>query len=422
MAVILIAIVLLAVVYTVSRTARNRRRHQPPSAADYQQVPTFQVVTIGLQGSGKTLLLASMYHQLQTPAHQCFFLTAPRDEVLLLNRWFHQMADTESAHGWPRGTAKGETRHFTFTVKTRTGPATHTAFHIRYLEYAGELLTEIQEPGSTAQEELEEHIRTADSLLGVVDGYVLRKVCDGDPGGRRRLARALDAMVPLMITATCPVSFVITKWDLLADLHPDERERMRIVREVLMANAQFSSLVRIHSDDRVVRLIPVSAVGPDFATVDPSGEVVKAGRGEVRPAHVEVPLSAVVPDMFDVVEHRLDETTRRLLREEVRRRSRMTPVEALASLGTFAGQVAGRALTLAFGTTTALLVSNSLMDLYMDSQSGAQSSRQARAEQELDGEQAKIEEFRRARRRVVDDMRRKVNTLEVQLPASRLTP
>ncbi|MFI8273899.1 hypothetical protein ACIGBH_03125 [Streptomyces sp. NPDC085929] len=427
--IVVLAILVVLGVYLVWQLRRRAKGSSSPSANEQsssppvheQSIPPFQIVALGVQGSGKTLLLASMYHRLRTPTGQSYFLTTSHADALQLNHWFSQMADTASADGWPPGTAKGESRHFSFTVKTRTADGALPVLRLNYLEYAGELLTEPQAPGSTVQEELLAHIEEADALIGIIDGNHIRQHLDGAAGGLMRLEKTLDALVPIMIEATCPVSFVITKWDLLRDLHPDESTRLELVQDLLTSNDQFRSLVKIHGAARVVRLIPVSAVGPGFATVDSTGRIVKVPEGKVHPTRVDVPLSAVVPDLFDQVEGRLDRDVRSALYAGARRRNQLGPREALAFVSAFAGKVAGQALLAAFGASAATLAWTALLDLFFDSNVNAREQSQTRLDQDLSQAEKHLEDVREARRRVIEDMRRKVGVLEDQLPHSRLS-
>src|SRR5216110_1235510 len=108
---VVVVVGLVVVVLVVVRGVRTRRRRAAARAAA-QEVPTFRVVALGPRGSGKTLLLASMYHQMQTQSGRGWFLTAPYEQVVLLNQWFTDVADP--ARDWPSGTSVGETRDFTF--------------------------------------------------------------------------------------------------------------------------------------------------------------------------------------------------------------------------------------------------------------------------------------------------------------------
>jgi hypothetical protein len=48
------------------------------------------IVTLGLQGSGKTLLLTGIYRRLQVPGDRGFYLRAPYVQLIELNRWYRE--------------------------------------------------------------------------------------------------------------------------------------------------------------------------------------------------------------------------------------------------------------------------------------------------------------------------------------------
>ena len=413
--VLLLAAGLIAV--AVARSVRRRRR---VAALDEDKavVPAFRVVALGPRGSGKTLLLASMFHELRLPGPRGWYLAAPHHEMLRLSAWFNQVADFEQ--DWPEGTLAGDTREFTFDVRTRAASGTvHTVMTLGYLEYAGGVLTEPRPPGEGFQEELLTRIRSADALFGIIDGYHLRQWIDGNPQGRNRLQHALTTMVTLMLAEPRPITFVITKWDLLRDIDADEDGRLRTVRKRLMTNPDFRELVRVHSAHRVVRLIPVSAVGPDFAGLNAAGHVEKRPDGEVRPANVDAPLSAVVPDIFEQVERRTDQARMNTLIERVRRQSAGGPGAALAELGAYVARAAG----LAAGTLSplySLFVGEAVLELNR-SHDRTTAARQSRTDRLLTEAEHELDEFRAARRRVLRELRSRVDILEGRLPSSRLS-
>lgn len=396
--------------------ALRRRRQAPPSTTD-DGVPTFRMVALGPRGSGKTLLLASMYHQTQTLSGRSYFLTAPYEQVILLNQWFTEVADTSL--DWPSGTAVGDTRDFLFTVRTRGPSGTpYTVMQLGYLEYAGGLLTDAQTPGTTAQAELLHRIETAHALLGIIDGYRVRQCLDGHYEGQMRLQQSLTAMIGLMMLATSPITFVVTKWDLLHDIDVDEDARLRRVRKLLMSNQGFQDLVQAHSAHRVVRLIPVSAVGPYFAELDPQGMVAKLPDGQMRPTNVDVPLAAVVPDIFEQVERSMDSAALHAALDRVRRQARPGPAAALVELGAFVAKAAGKALG-PFGPHAAFL-GDAAAEL-LGSGGETASDRQQRLDREVSEAGRTMEEFRLARRRVLRDLQSRVDVLEGRLPSSRLS-
>jgi hypothetical protein len=420
-------VVVLAVLAAGLGGLTRRRRRAARSAAAMARpaddgatddgVPTFRVVALGSRGSGKTLLLASMYHQMQTLSGHSYFLTAPYHQVALLNQWFTDVADT--GRDWPSGTSVGETRDFLFTVRTRApSGALHSVLRLGYLEYAGGLFTDAQAPGTTGQADLLARVDAAHALVGIIDGYRVRQALDGHAEGLVRVQQSLTAMISLMMLATCPVTFVITKWDLLRDLDVDEDARLRRVRKFLMSNQGFHDLVQAHSGYRVVRLIPVSAVGPDFAALDHHGRVAKLPDGQLHPTNVDIPLAAVVPDLFEQVQRVLDRASLRAALDRVGRRTRSGPAAAAAELGLFVARNAGRALGAL--VPHAAFVGDAALELFGAGPDGA-ADRAARLRRELTEAERRIEEFQLARRRVLRDLQSRVDVLEGRLPSSRLS-
>lgn len=412
----LLLIVLVVVLVAVLLLRRRRRVRTaavltgPPGG-----IPAFRIVTLGLQGSGKTLLLTGIYRRLQTPGDRGFYLRVPHEQLIELNRWYRKAADVHEE--WPRGTTRGELREFEFSVMADVGGATEPVVKLGYLEYPGELLTDPDAPGSTAQATLLQAIAGADALIGIIDGFRLLQAHQGDQRGALMLEASLDAMINAMLPVRSPIAFVITKWDLLDHLHPDENERLRMVRDRLMETPGFADLVKVHSARRIVRLIPVTAVGHDFA-VFRDGAVRKKPEGRFRPGNVEAALSVVVPDILRQTELALDRATREELLNAAQRRMRMGPAEALRTLGAHFTAHAARALAAAVG---AGVVAESGLMLLLDTLSppgdpNERTDRLARL-----GEADRLaEDFVQARRRVVGELQRQVAVLEAKLPVSRL--
>jgi hypothetical protein len=423
MAAVVIVILAGLIAAAVTHAVRGRRKAAAgtPEAALAKaeaKVPGFRVVALGPRGSGKTLLLSSMYHEMRLPGARGYFLAAPHREMVQLSGWFNQVADFEQ--DWPQGTLAGDTREFTFDVRTRAPSGTvHTVMTLGYLEYAGGVLTEPRPPGEGFQEELLERIRSADALFGIIDGFHLRQWLDGDRQARRRLQHSLTTMVTLMLTEPKPITLVITKWDLLSDIDADEDGRLRTVRKRLMENPDFRELVRTHSAQRVVRLIPVSAVGPDFAEINPDGRVEKLPAGEMHPTNVDAPLSAVVPDIFEQVERKLDQEHLQSLIAGVRRQAAGGPGVALADLGSYVVRAAGLAAGL-LSPLYSVFVGEAVMELNR-SHDRTKVERQSLTERLLSDAERELAEFRDARRKVMRELRSRVDVLEGRLPSSRLS-
>lgn len=390
---------LLATVFVYRK--RKGPRPTAASAAAAFDVPKFRVVTLGLQGSGKTLLLTSMYRRLQVPGGRGFHVKAPYEQFIELSRWYRQIADDGE---WPEGTTRGEMREFEFSVMTDVGDDTKPVVKIGYLEYPGELLTDPDVAGSIAQARLLESIGKADALIGIIDGLRVLQAYQGDRRSMAILQVTLDAMINAMLESRKPIAFVITKWDLL--------DRLHIVRTLLMSIPGFRDLVRVQSARRVIRLIPVTAVGHDFAVLD-GGQVRKKATGKLEPAHVDMALSAVVPDILRQVELSLDRETREAIMTEARRRTKMGPAEALQTLGEF---VAARAGKMLLSTAGGGLLADSGLALFLDSHFD-DGGRKATTLNEAD---RRADEHILARRRVVSELQQQVAVLEAKLPSSRL--
>lgn len=396
-----------------ARWLRRRDRRPPDPNALAVRVPSLKVVTLGMQGAGKTLLLASMYRCMQTPADREFYLKAPHDQVIELSRWFQDVASPDDV--WPAGTRKSEMREFEFTLLTPEGGSRAPVLRIGYLEYAGELLTEPQGPGSTAQADLLSAVDNADALIGIIDGLRVLQAYHDDPRGTTILQRSVDTMVSTMFTARSPITFVITKWDLLDELHADANVRLGMVRNLLMGLAGFRDLVREHGRRRVIRLIPVTAVGHDFAVMD-DGIVHKKPGGRLVPENVDMPLSTVVPDVLVQAELALDAATRQALVAQARRQTLLRPRDAMNALGATLVHLAGRSL--AAGGISLLVGSWLVPFLNTPGDDGPlPGGNRAAALTEADrcAQQAIL-----ARREVIRNLQHHTSVLEMRLPASRL--
>ncbi|MCA1672940.1 MAG: hypothetical protein LC799_12340, partial [Actinobacteria bacterium] len=300
--------------------AVQRRRRTPESpfrSADraiVAPVPTFRVIALGVAGSGKTVFLSSMFHTLNVPMPgRSYFLETDISHRVYLSNVFDEISDT--AEAWPRGTRTGETREIAFDCVAFDEGVKHQVFRISYLDYAGELLESEQEAGSTALSELTEHIQNAHAVIGILDGYRVLQYLRNEPAGRRYFRSTIQPTIGIMVGATCPIHFVLTKWDLVRGFgeadNADDNTRLSLVRQALLDNVQIRALVDTHSwSNRIIRLIPVSAVGPDFAQMDHADHMLKRPDGEVKPTNVEAPLAAILPDVFSQVKPALDASIR----------------------------------------------------------------------------------------------------------------
>jgi hypothetical protein len=382
---VFLGIIAVCLVIAVRWQAQIHRRNPLPVSSSQAPVPRFSVVAIGPKGSGKSMFLASMFSELQTRGRRDWYLTAPHDQVLTLGEWHRQAADTHAA--WPAGTTAADSRHFSFTVRTTAAPGrTFPAMQLDWLDYSGGLLTAVATPGSAAAEHLRGEIRGASALLVVIDGRRIRQWADGDADGEAALDHFAYCIKGLVDESTCPISLLVTKWDLLEDLEVDENARLGVVRKLLFRNQRIADLLARQLETKSVRLIPVSAVGPDFAYLDPDGRMAKVDGHEMHPTNVDVPIAAVVPDLLVAYERdREDETLR----------SRLEAVLAQPLAVGLLERVAGRTG----------FVGDLLLGKHPAVTSGS----------------ADAEHERQARQHLVRQFRSRVDILQGRLPATRLT-
>jgi hypothetical protein len=402
----------------------NRWRGPDPSPADKRgfapvsapEVPTLRVVTVGLSGSGKSVLLATMAHWFSTAEHQPYLLLPAATDTGPLNRLYLEIKDP--LRDWPASTAAGSKRTFEFDVKTEVElhrPA-QTICRLHYLEYGGELLTETQLPGSSGevtQRDLFKDIEEAHALIGVIDGRYLTGLLQ-KKHDKQNLAFTLNALVDATNRSSCPITFIVTKWDQVVGSGGNERRALQGVRDVLMEHQNFAYVVRRQAQFRPVRLIPVSSVGWSFAHLS-GNRMVKARDGRIRPTNIDVPLSSVLPDLVSQVAAKLDERNRNeVIAAAQARRGR-------SSLSATAQRDFSRSLLNVVGTAAAgplgslIFVGFALIAAYAADASSRRSSMQAQA---LDPPPVNREI---AHEKVLGAMREKVTDLERRLPECRFT-
>lgn len=402
-----------------------KRRHEPVrGVAVAAPVPTFRVVSLGVSGTGKTVLLASMFRNLSFQApDRSFFLETELEQRVALSNVYSAVADTSKP--WPTGTRIGETREFLFDcVAFDEDGRKHQILQISYLDYAGELLEEEQTPGGTALGDLKARIGSAHALLGMIDGYRIRQLMLNESAGRFYFEHSLEPMLGILQGASCPIHLVITKWDLVRGFgesaEADDNERLALVAQTLMTHAHFSSLVN-HSVSRVIRLIPVSAVGSSFVEIDKGGHVVKRPDGHVRATNVEVPVCVVLPDLFSQVHMSLDDSVRKNLNSEIRSRLRVGAGEFSAALASFVRRPTGAGLQSVMRSVAGKEFGTDAIALFVDWASRPFDERGRVAGNFRNERERHMQAIQQTRWAVLRDFERVVLRLEATLPSSLLT-
>jgi hypothetical protein len=435
--IVIVVVSLMAVGVLVSLLGRagSRSRRSAPQpgpvtegATDSGDVivptPTFRVVALGGSGAGKTVFLSTVFQHLKYPtAQRSYYLdTTPEQAVTLANIY---ASITDTTRPWPSGTRTADTREFVFDcVGTDEQGRRRRVLTLSFLDYAGGLLEWYDGSESEAFHELQERIRGASALLLMIDGNRIRQLFANDPAATAYFHSTISPMLGFAQGATCPIHVLLTKWDLVCDVPAlrglTEDDRLRRVVDALMEIEHIRALVYLRSPGQLVRLIPVSSVGPSFAAIDDRGHVVKRPHGRVAPTNIDVPLSVIVPDYFRQVRASLDAQTAAAIQDAVRNRLRLEPHEMVGAAASTLARPAGAVIRMALKTSLGVEYGDEVYQTFLDWLAGpfhqkgtAIGGFRARVEQE----RALVEQ---ARANVLDEFTRTVYRFDAQYPASLL--
>lgn len=260
-----------------------------------EKVRSFEVHALGPSGAGKTVFMASLYKRLRIKHPDLpFYLKTDHATTLQLNGTYNQMANPDEE--WPLATQQIMEWKFTACVPTAAGdfePVRYT-----YLDYPGGVLTNPRAVDDEKIRPLINRLKSADALLVLLDGLEIMALLRGERSGARYLDFGITSSLEIVQQSRCPVHFIVTKWDLLEGHHT-----LAAVHDRLMQHGDLADLIeskRSHTA-AAIRLFPVSAVGPGFAELQPSGEMKKVGSHHPVPVNVELPLISVVPDTLQFV-------------------------------------------------------------------------------------------------------------------------
>jgi hypothetical protein len=262
--------------------ARPTRTPHPPQ--------TLSVLVLGYQSSGKTLLLASMWRELAFGGKSGIRLSADMEaDVRALHDLCDQIEDPTS-QGFPANTI-GSTKEWKFCVQalSRSGRPTD-AFSFSYFDYSGELLDKMGR-GQQLEPEFELALKSADIVMGVLDGQKVARAMSGNPDGDfASTLRRLSFI--LMKREMKTLHIIITKWDLL-----DGKYELKKVIDKLKEHGPFRNVL---DSPRLggVRIIPVSSLGLNGFVHETAGHMRKVPGRPWRPVYVTAPLSCSIPDVL----------------------------------------------------------------------------------------------------------------------------
>jgi hypothetical protein len=271
----------------------------------------YKVFVLGMRGSGKTVFLSCMHRRLSVehPENRFFIDIDDPDKEKQLDDTYREIVRPDLE--WPPGSSVLSEYEFRCHHTTKDGPK--LLFRIAYADYPGSAMEAAQ-----GKEELVKEIRgkiaSAHTVIALIDGHkVLQSIASEN--GREALHSDLKVLTRRLVhSAAKPVVFLLTKYDLLAGNYSFRR-----IRQELFASDDFRAFVKLRQILRLpLHLIPISAVGSNFATLDPAtGRMKKVIGGVARPLNLEFALGCTVISQFKLFEEeRLEGGWRASFREK----------------------------------------------------------------------------------------------------------
>lgn len=261
-------------------------------------MPNFNVVVLGPSGSGKSTFLGSMHEVIgsQRLSDNIFVRADPATKNRLAGI-YRTMSDT--SQGWPVSNHCDDMIELSFTGFLDSDPEPLKLYEARYLDYDGRCLTD-QQTDVRIRKNLAGKIKAADAVLCILDGEYIVDLLHKKPRGRRFFEHDMEAVWGHVSACKGPLHFVVTKWDLV-----EQYGSLDEVRDALTQVSGFASAVHRAlgvetglGGRRIVRLIPISAVGTGFAEPGSDGTMTKVPQSTTAPLNVSFPFIALLPDVL----------------------------------------------------------------------------------------------------------------------------
>lgn len=251
---------------------------------------TFDIFVLGTRSSGKSVLLASLYRQLSSMDGVTNFFARcddPEQHRELCDN-YDLLLDTES--GWPAGTYSVDS--YEMSCFHRLRGKTFPVFSIRFHDYPGGYVTNQTEK----RDFIEEKVKQCTTIVALIDGRkLLDRLTDAEVNPAQSLHRDLDSLVRVLQQCVGkPIHFILTK----ADLFDSAKYPFKDIVAALKEHKGFSDILAQQlAEESPCYLVPVSAIGPRFARIDPADGVIKKLRnGTIEPLNLDVMMSASMVD------------------------------------------------------------------------------------------------------------------------------
>jgi len=251
--------------------------------------PVFRVFVLGTGNAGKTVFLASLYKQLSLFNRRNYYrvwLDSDEQRDSLQGK-YEEIARPDA--DWPTGTLGPTDYDFRCFYPVRN--VDFEIFRFRYADYRG---------GAVAGKRLSQDsfsvrdaCKAAHTILVLIDGHKvynkLNHIDDGGPTVDDDFNATLDIIQPWIRR---PLQFVISKHDLLTGYD------LQTIRAALLGHRGFRDVVDYRRELAIAtHLIPVSAVGPDFAVWDArAGKMRKKAGASPDPYNIDLTLSLTISD------------------------------------------------------------------------------------------------------------------------------
>jgi hypothetical protein len=259
----------------------------------------FKVFVAGTSGAGKTAFLASMYNRMSAELHELgFYLDTSPNGANFLIKEYQELVNPDKP--WPPGTV--DVTEWDFSC--RNFARQQGLFDFSYLDFPGGFITDSDGLQQAEEFNISQKVQDANSLLFLIDGQKVHYFMEGiEPPVGHSLLIDIDFLVSLAMRANIdvPIHFVLTKWDIL-----DGVFTLESIKEKLLSIPKLKALIGTRRRAELpTRLIPVSAFGKGFATLDKSGRMVKNKTNNIpSPFQVELSIACTLIDGFRVA-HRL---------------------------------------------------------------------------------------------------------------------
>jgi hypothetical protein len=260
------------------------------------------ILMLGFPGSGKTLLLAALYHYFALSGGHGITLIPDDKSERELSEMTGEIQDTSNPY-LPGSTTLAETREWCFDVRVDWANGRERAFELAYLDYAGE---HVQKLAIVDQEEDPDEkfmvaLREASIVMGVLDGSKVLKLMT--EGYSAPLVAEIGVLLRRLVLAEQKsVHIIVSKWDILVD--PKTRRRYSATQIIGALEGCSEGFRNFRRNPRLksMRVIPVASLGDGFAEPDPADpeglRMIKKPGAQWRPRDAAIPFFCAIPDVI----------------------------------------------------------------------------------------------------------------------------